>query len=125
MRIFTVVSEDQLFAELLEISSAIFANAIGIDHASDRSQIPLFEFLYLAANFCNASDDLMTGHTRVGSSIPFIASDVQIGMTYTAKLNVDLHVVRQRIAALERKWFQRFSRRMSSVTFGGVHNRAD
>ena len=61
----------------------------------------------------------MTGHTRVGSSIPFIASDVQIGMTYTAKLNVDLHVVRQRIAALERKWFQRFSRRMSSVTFGG------
>ena len=125
MRIFTVVSEDQLFAELLEISSAIFANAIGIDHASDRTQIPFFEFLYLAANFCNASDDFMAGHTWVGRSIPFIASDVQIGMTDTAKLNVDLHVVRQRIAALERKWFQRFSRRMSSVTSGGVHNRAD
>src|SRR4030095_3913469 len=121
MRIFTVVSEDQLFAELLKISSAIFANAIGIDHASDRSQIPLFEFLYLAANCCNASDDLMTGHTRVGGSTPFIASDVQIGMTYTAKLNVDLHVVRQRIAALERKWFQRFSRRRSDVTLGGVN----
>src|SRR5437763_14752167 len=122
MRIFTVISEDQLFAELLEISSTIFANAIGINHASDRSQIPLFEFLYVAPDLFNASEDLMTGHTRVGSATPFIASDVQIRMTYSAKKNLDLHIRRTRLSALERKWFQPFSRRMSSVTFGGVHN---
>ena len=61
---------------------------------------PFLEFLHLAADFSDASDDLMTGHTRIVSSTPFIARDVQIGMTYTTKLNVDLHVVWQRIAAL-------------------------
>ena len=101
MRIFTIVSEDQLFAELLEIRSAIFANAIGIDHASDRSQVALFKFLYGAPDFGNAPDDLVARHARVGCPVPFIACDVQIGMANATKQNVDLHVVRKGIAALE------------------------
>ena len=34
--------------------AAIRANPIGIDHASDRSQITFFEFLYVATNFGDA-----------------------------------------------------------------------
>ena len=95
MRIFTVVSEDQLFAELLEIGSAIFANAIGIDHASDRTQIPLFEFLYLAANFCNASDDLMTGHdwiVRRHEFAPLVANRMKVRVANPAEENFNLHI---------------------------------
>ena len=46
-------------------------------------------------------------------------------MTYTAEQNIELHVVRQRIAPLEREWFQCLSRGMGSVAFGREHDREE
>ena len=46
----------------------------------------------------------MTRHARVGGTTPFVARDMQIGMTYPAEKNLDLHIARLRIAAVLRDY---------------------
>lgn len=93
-----------------------------IDHATDRRQIALFEFLYLAPNLDHAPNDLMTGHARVSrAAAPFISHDMQVRVTNPAEKNFNLHIRRRRITPLEREWFQRLVGRMGGITFGRKH----
>ena len=60
----------------------------------------------------------MTRNARIDRPTPFVAHDMQIGMTYPAEKNLDLHISRGWFPALERERFQWLMRGMSSVAFG-------
>ena len=94
MSVFAVVGEAHALAELLETGTAIFANAIGVDQAPDRGQIAFLEFAPFASDFHNASYNFVTGNAWIDRSTPFVAHDMQIGMTYPAEKNLDLDISR-------------------------------
>src|SRR5437762_1309073 len=65
----------------------------------------------------------MTGHARVSrAAAPFIARDMQIGVTDPTKKNLNLDIARRRITTLEREWLQRLVGRMRGITFCCKHD---
>jgi hypothetical protein len=94
-----------LITKLLETGAAVWANAIGVNHASDCSQIAFLKFPHFAPDFDNASYDFMTRNAWVDRPTPFVTDNMQIGMTDPAEKNLDLHIARLRIAAVEGEWF--------------------
>ena len=107
MFIRTVVSENDVLAELLEIFVATPAIPTGIDHATDRGEIAFFEFFHIAADRDNATNNFVTRHARKRGPTPFVARRVNIGVANAAEKDVDLHIVRQGIATCEREWRER------------------
>ena len=86
---------------------AVFTGAAGIHHAADGGDVAFLEFFDLHASFGYASDDFMAGHARIGGALPFVADDVQVRVADAAEKNLDLHVVRAGIAALNRSGCER------------------
>ena len=114
----TVIGKNDVLAELLEIFVAAPAIPAGVDHAADRSQIAFFEFFHVPSDRDHTTDNLMAGHARIrGGAAPFITRGVNVRVANAAEQNVDLDIVRQRIAAREREWCERRFRRLSRVGF--------
>ena len=90
---------------MLETGAAVWANAIGVNHAPDCGQIAFLKFPHFAPDFDNASYDFMTRNAWVDRPTPFVTDNMQIGMTDPAEKNLDLHIARLRIAAVEGEWF--------------------
>jgi len=108
VRVRTVVSEGRAaVAKLLEPGFAISADAIGVDQASNRCQVAFLKFSDLPADFDDTPGDFMTGDAGIDRPAPFVARDVEIGMTDTAEKDVDLDIGRFRVAALEGKGRER------------------
>src|SRR5438477_7337479 len=121
--VLTIISKDGLVAELLQSFFAIRTRPARIDHATDRGQIAFFEFLYLAPHLHHAPDDFMTGHAGVSrAAAPFIARDMEVGVTDPTEKNLYLHVARRRITTLKREWLQRLVGRVRGITFCCKHN---
>jgi len=59
---------------------------------------------HFAPDFDNASYDFMTRNAWVDRPTPFVTDNMQIGMTDPAEKNLDLHIARLRIAAVEGEW---------------------
>ena len=120
MRVLTVVGQSHpVFTELLEIILTARTRAAGIDHATDRREIAFPEFLNFLPDLDDAADNFMPGHTRIlGAATPLVARDMQIGMANAAKENLDLDVVRQRIAPFEGKRGEGRASGLGSVGFG-------
>ena len=114
----TVVGENNILTELLQIFVATSAIAAGIDHAADGSEIAFLEFFHVATNCNDAPNDLVTGHAGIRRSAPLIARGVNIGMANAAEEDVDLYVVRQWIASHNRMRRERRFSRMSCVSLG-------
>ena len=77
------------------------AIAARVDHAPDRGQVALFEFFHVATDRDDGADDFVTRHARERRPAPLIAHGVNVGVANAAEEDVDLHVVRQRIATGE------------------------
>src|SRR5438132_14003132 len=60
-----VEGEDHVRAELLKASLALWAGAVRIDHATDRSEIARFVFGNGRPDLGYTADDLVTGDNRV------------------------------------------------------------
>jgi hypothetical protein len=119
MWIFAVVSESRaLIAVLLETYATIFADAIGIDQATNCGPIAFLESSHVASDFDNPSCDFMAGHARISGGAPFVPCDMQIGMTYTAEKDLEFYIGGSRVSTFERKGLQRLVRGMSGITFG-------
>ena len=88
-------------------SSQACAVLAGVDHAADADHVADLEVLDVRANRADPADDLVARHHRVDAAAPFVAGLVQVGMAHAAVEDVDHHVVRARIAALERMRCQR------------------
>jgi hypothetical protein len=103
--VFAVVYEnDAAIAELLEVRPAIFASAAGINHAAHADQIALAKFLHVGSNLPDAPDDLVTRNAGVSRAAPLVPHCMQIRVAHAAKQNIDLDVIRRRLAAVEGKW---------------------
>ena len=111
-----------IVAELLEAFPTARALSTRVHHAADRGQIAFFEIVHAAAYSRHASDDLVARHARIRRAAPFTARGVQIGVTHAAEENVDLDIVRGRLAPLDGKRNQRRSRRLCGIGFGGGHD---
>ena len=92
---------EAFFAELFEIGLARRAMAAGIDHAADGGEIAGLEPGHTGADLDHPADDLVAGHHRIERIAPVVAGLMQVGMADAAIENVDLHVVRAGVAALD------------------------
>lgn len=75
--------------------------AAGVHHAYHRDGIAGLKPGYSGANTEHTTDDLVTGHYRIMGIVPVIASLVQVGMTDTALVNIDHHIIAARFTPLE------------------------
>src|ERR1051326_9092679 len=101
-----------MIAILLEAFLAARTRPTCIDHAADRGEIAFLELFDFASNGHNAADDFVTRHAGInGTAAPLVACDVDVRMADSAKQDLDLHVVRQNVAAAKRKWRKRRARR--------------
>jgi len=66
----------------------------------------------------DAPDDLVAWHHRKDRAAPFVARLVNVGVANAAEEDLELHIGRLRIAALERERFQLLLRAMGGITFG-------
>ena len=115
-----VEGEDHVRAELFKASFAVWARAIRIDHAANRSEIALFEPGDCRADLGHTADDLMTGNDRVHSGhelAPLVADGMKIGVADAAEQNFDLHVAISWITTLDLSGSQRRCRTGSRVGF--------
>src|SRR5262249_20865233 len=72
-----IESERHVWAELLEVTFAIFAGAIGVDHAANCDEIARFVLGNRGTDLAYTADDLMTGDYRIvrrHELTPFIAN---------------------------------------------------
>src|SRR5206468_10227607 len=105
-----------VLAVLLEALLARGAAAAGVDHAAHADGVADLELLHPRADPRDLPDDLVPHHQRVLRRAPLAAHGVQVGVADAAVLNVDRHVVRPRLTALERVGLERRGRIESGVT---------
>src|ERR1043166_8633026 len=102
-----------MIAILLEPFLAARTRPARIDHATNGRQIAFFEFFDLTPDCHDAPDDFVTRHARINrAATPFIARNVNVGMTDAAKQDVDLYVAGQNVATGEGERLERRSRRL-------------
>jgi hypothetical protein len=77
------------------------AGAAGIDEAAHADGVTDLELLHAAADGRHAADDLVAGHGGILGEVPFVAGEVQVGVTYAAVENLDLDVGGRWRAALD------------------------
>ena len=97
-----VVGEGRaLLAELLEVALAGVAVAAGVDHAADADQVAGLELRHLAPTARHAAHDLVARDHGEDGAAPLVARLVDVGVADAAEEDVDQHVVRARVAALD------------------------
>ena len=101
MFVFAIVGQHQLITKLFKIIPAVLASAAGINHATDRDDVALPEFLYRIPDLDDATDDFVSRHAWIGRAAPFVTNDMEIGMANPAEQNLNLNIVGRRIPALE------------------------
>jgi hypothetical protein len=72
-----IESKRHVWAELLEVTFAILAGAVGVDHATNRNEIAWFVFGDGRTDFSHKADDLMAGNDgvfRCHELAPFVAN---------------------------------------------------
>jgi len=92
---------DLALAILLLACAAGFAAPAGIDEAADPDDVARLPFLHLVTDPDDTANDLVTRHHGKDRIAPFVADLVNVRMADTAIENVDEHVVRTWLAALE------------------------
>src|SRR6266496_6246794 len=100
-----VVGEGSAGAELLEARLALGAGAVGIDQAADAGEIARPELRDRGADLRDTSDDLVAGDAWVDGghhAAPLVPRRVEIGVADPAEQDLDLDVVRGRVAPLDR-----------------------
>ena len=110
-------------AILLQALDAVLARAAGVDEAADAGEIAFLELRDLATDAADAADDLMSGNVRIDGVVPFVAGGMQVGMADAAIEDLDLDILRARIAALEGGERERRGGRLRGIAGAGEHGR--
>jgi hypothetical protein len=119
-----IVCKREIPAELFEASLALGTGAIGVNHATDSSEVAGLELGYCGADPGNTAHDLMAGDARVNSGhdiAPLITDLMKVGVTDTAEENFDLYVVFCWIASRDRTRRKGRRRTGGRVSLGFVH----
>lgn len=89
-----VVRQCHVVTELLQSRLTFGTGAIRVHEAAYTDQIAWLEFGYGRANFCDAANNFMSRHTRVGGGHggPLIAGLMEVRVANTAEQNLDLHI---------------------------------
>src|SRR5262249_28914339 len=90
------------FTKLLLARATGLAAAAGIDEAADADDMAGLPFLHMIADLDDPADDLVTGDHGKDRVVPFVLHLVDVRMANAAIENVDEHVVRTGLAALQR-----------------------
>jgi hypothetical protein len=97
-----VVGEDGAAgAELLEIVPALAAGPARVHEAAHGGGVAHLEPGDLVADAGHAAEDLVAGDGGPRGALPLAAHGVQVGVADAAVLDLDLHVARAGLAALE------------------------
>lgn len=108
-----IVGEDlAVLAILLQARVAGRAMMATVDQAADADRVADLELGHRTADGRNVADDFVPGHAGVQRVGPLVAGLVQVGMADAAVGDVDLDVVRPRLAANN---VERRQRRVSGV----------
>src|SRR6266576_4407916 len=97
-----IESQCHVWAELLEVTFAIWAGAVGVDHATHRDKIACLVLGNGRTDLGYTADDLMAGNdwiVRRHELAPFVANRVKVGVANATKKNFDLHVALGGIAS--------------------------
>src|SRR6478672_7416535 len=78
---------------LLQTFTTIIAFATTVHHTSYRSQLAYFKFFNVTTDTHHSSHDLVTGHTRVDGSMPFIPGGVKIRVANATIQDLNLYIV--------------------------------
>ena len=68
---------------------------------------PTLNVVTARADRGDPADDLVAGHQRIEAHPPLVADGVQVGVADAAKQDVDLHIRRAGVAALEGERLER------------------
>jgi hypothetical protein len=119
-----VVGEDGAGgAELFVAIAAVFAGAAGIHQAAHGGEVADLEFFDAGADFDDAAEDFVAGHAGIGGAVPFVAGDMDIGVADAAVQDLDLHVLRAGLAALDDGRGERRGCVQNRISFGVKHRR--
>jgi hypothetical protein len=118
VRVWRVIRERYMRAELLETGLALGAVAVGVNQAADCSKVAGLELGYCRADVGDTADDLMSGNAWIdsGHRTPLVTDLVEVRVADTAEKDFDLNVVFTRIAPRDRgggKWRFRTRSRVS------------
>ena len=94
-------------AELFQPRAAVRTRAARVHEATHADGVADLEFRHPAADGRHAAHDFVAGHGRVLGEMPFIPREMQVGVADAAVENLDLHVARERLAALDHGRAQR------------------
>src|SRR6185295_4164836 len=89
-------------AKLLLARAAGLAAAAGIDEAADADDMAGLPLLHMIADLGYPADDLVTGDHGKDRVVPLVLHLMKVRVANAAIENVDQHVVRTRLATLER-----------------------
>ncbi|EXI73854.1 MAG: hypothetical protein AW07_01990 [Candidatus Accumulibacter sp. SK-11] len=118
----TVVgSGETAFTVLLFTLMAGMAMPTTVDHATDARQITDLEAANAIADGDHATNDFVPGNTGILGVVPLAANRVEIRMANAAIQNLDLHILRARVAAVQFKGCQRARAALGCVCFGLDH----
>ena len=73
----------------------------GIDKAANRHFLAELEFFDFSAHRIDRAHNFMAWHQWVVAAPPVVFGEMQIGVTDTAKLDIDGHILRTRGASLD------------------------
>src|SRR5262249_53655493 len=121
-----IVSECEIWTELLETCLALRACAVRIDYATNRTQIADLKLRNARPNFRNASHGFGAGNTGIHGRhrfAPLVAGRMQIGVANAAEKNLELHVLLGRITTVDRARCEWRSCACGSVGFCFEHGR--
>lgn len=77
------------------------ADAAGINHAPHRRQVTGLELRHLRPDADHSADDLVSGHNGKDHAGPLTAGRVQVRVAHAAEEDVDMHISRPGVAAVD------------------------
>jgi hypothetical protein len=109
-------------AVLLQIVLTVFAGAARVDHTAGAGQIADLELFHVATDLDDPADDLMAGDHGENAGEPIVLDLVEIRMTYSAELDIELYVVGTNVTALKFPGSEIGCRGLCSIAFYWYHN---
>jgi hypothetical protein len=95
----------------------------GVHHAAHGGDVPLLERRDLPADLDHPADDLVSGNQRIDRPLPLAPGGVEVRMADAAEEDLDLHVVRTGIAAVEAEGAEGGGGGVGGVGLGFYHEK--
>ena len=122
VHVWSIVSEDHVWTELLETGLTLVTVAVGVNQAADCSNVAGLELGDCGADLGDTADDLMSGNAWIdsGHRTPLVTDLVEVRVADTAEKDFDLNIVFARIAPRDRGGSKRRFCTRSSVSLSFI-----